>query len=161
MIRKGILNFFKYFGLGAFMFWAPDFVLHAIRRDTFSGLEVLSLTLFSPSLTCLAVSLDWRANGNSRTFLPAALSAVLGIWLLGPLMMMINASFSYGGFTQPDGLYRVFYSTLIFPLFTFMMSAYDGTLFAVLLATLALPLMSVFLKRKALTPPDHPLPASK
>ncbi len=66
----------------------------------------------------------------------------LGIWLFGPVMMSVSASNSGGGFSRPDGLHFVLVGTCVFPVFTFIMSTYDGTLGALLITSVLLPLMS-------------------
>jgi len=54
------------------------------------------------------------------------------------MMISISFSFSGGGFAQRSGWSAVALETVLFPVFTFIMSSYDGTLFAVLLATVCL-----------------------
>jgi hypothetical protein len=69
---------------------------------------------------------------------------VFGIWLLGPLMMMISSTFGGGGFAKPQIWRTLGMMTLAFPISTSIGSTYDGTLGAVLLATLCLPLLGFF-----------------
>jgi len=57
-------------------------------------------------------------------------------------MLTFSASFCGGGLTQPDAWRFFVFGTLLFPLFTFVMSAYDGTVFAVMLTTLLLPILA-------------------
>ena len=57
-------------------------------------------------------------------------------------MLTFSASFCGGGLSQPDAWRFFVFGTLLFPVFTFVMSAYDGTLFALLLATLLLPILA-------------------
>lgn len=78
----------------------------------------------------------FRAGKAGQT--PISLFLLLGIWLSGPLFMSINATFTGGGFATPEGWHVVKFGTLLFPIFTFSMSAYDGTLFGLLLVTLLL-----------------------
>lgn len=98
----------------------------------------------------------WRKSGDIEKYLTAGLSAVLGIWLFGPLLMTVGFSFNGGGFAKPDGWQLVVLGTGLFPFFTFEMSTYDGTLFAVILVTALLLLMSLFLKHQPWTVPLLP-----
>jgi hypothetical protein len=57
-------------------------------------------------------------------------------------MMTFSSSFCGGGLSQPDAWRFFVFGTLLFPLFTLVMSAYDGTFFALLLTTLLLPILA-------------------
>lgn len=156
MNKRRVLDLRKYVVVAALVFWVPDIVVHVIRGDRFGGIVILCLTLLLPLLTCAIVARTWRKSGDIGKFLPAGWSAVLGIWLFGPLMMTIGFSFSGGGFVTPGGWQTAVLGTGLFPFFTFEMSTYDGTLFAVILATAALPLMSFRLKHQPqLAPLSH------
>ena len=71
-----------------------------------------------------------------------AVLAVLGIWITGPSMLTFSSSFCGGGLTQPDAWRFFVFGTLLFPLFTLVMSAFDGTFFALLLTTVLLPVLA-------------------
>jgi hypothetical protein len=59
-----------------------------------------------------------------------------GIWFVGPFMMAVGASFSGGGFARANG-WRIFtLAILLFVHCTWMMSAYDGTLGALVIVTI-------------------------
>jgi hypothetical protein len=161
--QKRIFEALKYVPLGGFSFWAPDVFLHWLRGYRFSGLDVLVLTVLLPITTALVVAIGWKRWLNTENRRLAALFALVGIWLFGPLMMSVGATFSGGGFSQPDGWHVVFMGTSLFPVFTFMMSTYDGTLGALLLITASLPFLSTFcsligrrrLKEGAAVPNPH------
>ena len=165
MNQKRIFEALKYVPLGGFSFWAPDVVLHWLRGDRFSRLDVLVLSVLLPIITVLVVTIVWKRCLDAENHLLDALSALLGIWLLGPLMMLVGAGISGGGFSQPDGFWHaVLKGTRFFPASTYMMSAYDGTLGALLLATLLLPFLPAlysFIERRHLrdgaTFPNPPL----
>ena len=129
--------------LGALAFWAPDVLIHVIRRYAFSGLDVLLVTVLSP------VALFFVLFRSLTLFqLQAGKSAIrmlMGIWVLGGLFMMIGASFSGGGFTGPGGIRDTVSLILmsLLPIYTFMMATYDGSLGALILTSLALLLMWV------------------
>jgi hypothetical protein len=58
------------------------------------------------------------------------------IWFVGPFMMAVGASFSGGGFARANG-WRIFtLAILLFVHFTWMMSAYGGTLGALAIVTI-------------------------
>lgn len=125
------------------LFWIPSVLYHWVRGNKFGGIDVAFLTLLLPILSCwclLAIWKHWRkpANRISRCLL-----GIVGIWLLGPLMMAISASFSGGGFARSGGRQFVAMGTALFPIFTYMMSAYDGTLAAILLVTLCLGVLAL------------------
>jgi len=67
-----------------------------------------------------------------------ALSAVLGIWLTGPLFMMVSFTFDGGGFSDGIAMKEIIFMTVAFPLMTFTMSAYEGSFFALLITTVLL-----------------------
>jgi hypothetical protein len=132
---------FKYVPLGGFIFWAPSVFLHWLRGYRFSRLDVLGLTVLLPITTGLVLVIDWKRWLKIENRLPAALFALLGIWLFGPLMMSVSGTFSGGGISQPDGWHFILIGTCLFPMFTFIMSTYDGTLGALLLTTALLPFL--------------------
>jgi hypothetical protein len=144
-IREGLGRAAKalmYALLGAFVFWTPNVLVHWIIAYRFSGLVVLGLTLLLPVTTLLFFRiLLWPSLKQERR-LSLAVFAVLGIWIAGPSMLTFSSSFCGGGLTQPDAWRFFVFGTLLFPLFTLVMSAYDGTFFALLLTTLLLPILA-------------------
>jgi hypothetical protein len=128
--------------LGALVFWTPNVVVHWIIAYRFSGFVVIGLTVLLPAVTILFFHAFLWPSLKQESRLSAALFAVLGIWITGPSMLTFSASFCGGGLTQPDAWRFFVFGTLLFPLFTFVMSAYDGTLFALLLTTLLLPILA-------------------
>jgi hypothetical protein len=128
--------------LGAFVFWTPNIVVHWIIAYRFSGFVVIGLTVLLPAVTILFFRGFLWPSLKQESRLSPALFAVLGIWIAGPSMLTFSASFCGGGLTQPDAWRFFVFGTLLFPLFTFVMSAYDGTVFAVLLTTLLLPILA-------------------
>lgn len=135
---------------GAGCFWIPDIVLHALTRGSFSGIHVLIISILLPIL-CIGWLLFYcRWKDTAATPIRLALAAVLGIWFLGPLATTISSTFSGGGFSRSVGtsLGLVGIGTILFPLYTFMMSTYDGTLGALAIVTISLPVVGVFSSRK-------------
>jgi hypothetical protein len=141
MNQKRIFETLKYMPLAGLSFWAPDVLLHWLHGYWFSGLDVVVLTVLLPLTTALVVAIVLKRSVNTENRLLSALSALVGIWLFGPLMMSVGATSSGGGFSQPNGWHVVLIGTCLFPVFTFMMSTYDGTLGALLLTTALLPFL--------------------
>jgi len=125
--------------LGGLIFWTPSVLLHWARGNQFSGWDVIALTVGLPITTVLFLFIMRKLLGWSENRVSEFLFAILGIWLLGPLMMFVGESFAGGGFSKLGGWHFVLKGTIFFPVVTFMMSTYDGTLFALLLATALLP----------------------
>lgn len=140
--------------LGAVVFWAPNVLVHWIIAYNFSGLVVLGLTILLPAMTLLFFRAFLWPSLKQESRLSPALFAVLGIWIAGPAMLTFSSSFCGGGLTQPDAWRFFVFGTLLFPLFTLVMSAYDGTFFALLLTTLLLPVLANSGSKKPL--PRHP-----
>jgi hypothetical protein len=138
--QNRIFRGFKYLTLGGFSFWAPSVFLHWLRGYGFSRWDVFALTVLLPVTTGLVFARDWKRFRNTEDRLSAALLALLGIWLLGPLMMSVGATFRSGGLSQAEGWDIVLLGTCLFPVFTLIMSTYDGTLAALLITTLLMAL---------------------
>jgi hypothetical protein len=127
--------------LGAFVFWTPNIVVHWIIAYNFSGYVVMGLTILLPAATILFFrAVSWPSL-KQQSRLSQALFAVLGIWIAGPSMLTFSSSFCGGGLAQPDAWRFFVFGTLLFPVFTLVMSAYDGTFFALLLTTVLLPVL--------------------
>jgi hypothetical protein len=138
--------------LGGLVFWTPSVVVHWMRAYRFSGFDVIGLTVLLPMTTYVFFRTVWWRLREQESRLSQALFAVLGIWIIGPSMLTFSSSFCGGGLSQPGAWHFFVFGTLLFPVFTFIMSTYDGTLGALLLATLLLPVMANY----RLKEPVHP-----
>ena len=128
--------------LGGLVFWTPNVVVHWIIAYRFSGFVVIGLTVLLPMTTILFFrAFLWPSLLQERR-LAQAVIAVLGIWITDPSMLTFSSSFCGGGLSQPEAWRFFVYGTLLFPLFTLVMSAFDGTLFALLLTTVLLPVLA-------------------
>ena len=127
--------------LGGFVFWAPNVLVHWMRASRFSNFDVIGLTVLLPATTYLFFQMLWWLARNRSDRLSPALFAVLGIWIIGPSMLTLSL-ISCDRLSRPDAWHFFTIGTLLFPLFTFLMSTYDGSVFAVFLATLALPIFA-------------------
>jgi hypothetical protein len=141
VISKRILEARWYFLWGGLIFWVPDVLLHWSRGDRFSGRDALVLTLLLPLITCSVLVLIWRRLEDRESRAPEAFAVVLGVWMLGPAMMYLG--WIPGANAHPGDFRFILLYTVIFPFTTFVMSTYDGTLFAVLITTALLPLLAI------------------
>jgi hypothetical protein len=138
--------------LGAIGFWVPDVFLHAVHAHNFNSRDVRIITMVTP-LTLLGtfVAAKWATKGarTGRIGLPM----IAGVWLLGGLFMTVGASFSGGGFMGPEGSRGAVLMMLLslFPMYTFIMATYDGSLGALLLVTVVALLVWIFQRSKILT----------
>jgi len=128
--------------LGGLVFWTPNVVVHWIIAYRFSGFVVIGLTVLLPATTIFFFRMISWPSPKQQSRLSQALFAVLGIWIAGPSMLTFSSSFCGGGLSQPDAWRFFVFGTLLFPVFTLVMSAYDGTVFAVMLTTLLLPILA-------------------
>jgi len=135
--------------LGALVFWTPNVVVHWIIAYRFSGFVVIGLTVLLPAVTILFFRAFLWPSLKQESRLSPALFVVRGIWIAGPSILTFSSSFCGGGLTQPDAWRFFVFGTLLFPLFTFVMSAYDGTIFALFLTTLLLPILANFRAKEA------------
>jgi hypothetical protein len=123
--------------LGAIAFWWTDTLVHAIRGLDFKGRDVLVLTASMPLsflLTFHATKRCVRGRAQRRV----GLLMIVGVWLFSGLFMMLNASFSGGGFRSPEGIGWLVRSILlsVIPVYTYVLATYDGSLAALLIVTL-------------------------
>ena len=124
--------------LGATGFWLPDVFLRALRAQNFNSRDVRIITMVMP-LTLLGTFLAAKWANTEMRNRWIGLSMIAGVWLLGGFFMTIGASFSGGGFMGPDGARGAVLMMVLslFPMYTFIMATYDGSLGALLLVTLA------------------------
>jgi hypothetical protein len=136
--------------LGGLVFWTPNVLVHWIIAYRFSGFVVIGLTVLLPATTIFFFRKIWWPSSKQQSRFSPALFAVLGIWIAGPSMLTFSSSFCGGGLTQPDAWRFFVFGTLLFPVFTLVMSAYDGTFFALLLTTLLLPILASSRSKEAI-----------
>lgn len=138
--------------LGGIVFWTPNIAVHWIRGYRFSNFDVIGLTILLPATTYFFFRFVlWPLRKESGRF-SEAWFAVLGIWIAGPSMLTLSASFCGGGLSQPGAWHFFVIGTLLFPVFTLMMSTFDGTVFALLLTSLLLPLFANVRSKRAASP---------
>lgn len=139
--RASIASALTHMLLGGFVFWTPNILVHWLRASRFSNFDVVGLTLLLPATTYLFFQMVWWPPRNRYDRLSPALFAVLGIWIIGPSMLTLSLIFC-DRLSRSDAWHFFTIGTLLFPLFTFLMSTYDGSVFAVFLTTLMLPIFA-------------------
>ena len=142
--RKAPWHVLKLVAIGAVSFWLPDSLWHAIRGSNFSGADALTITVLLP-LALLVTYLIVKRRSTNEQQRNVGLPLMLGVWTLGGFFITAGSSFSGGGFVGPDGFRGGVFITLIglVPPFTYILATYDGSLGALLLATLAAALIVV------------------
>ena len=117
-------------------FWIPSIVTHAILGSRFDVLGVLLATVACPALAMITLALLWCVPMQC-TLAARSLVFLLGLWLSGPLCMMLVASIIRGGVSSidPNALILL---TICFPVTTPMMATYDGSLAALAIITICL-----------------------
>jgi hypothetical protein len=131
------LRIVKLMTVGGVSFWIPDVLVHLVRGDKFGRWDVLLVSIVLP-LTFLA-GYRWagkRFKDESGRSVVGAL--ILGVWLFGGFFMIAD-SLAAGGFSSSDGWKGAVILALasVVPIFTYMMSAYDGSLMALLMVSVA------------------------
>jgi hypothetical protein len=126
---------------GALSFWLPDVVVHIEAGPNFDSRHVWVCTILMPA-TFLFAYVVARRLGMKRDFKWVGPAMLLGVWLTGGLFMTL-ATASGSGFVGVDGAGRLLIIVLsVIPVVTFILAAYDGSLFALLAVTLGALLLS-------------------
>ena len=123
--------------LGGFAFWLPDIVAKAIGAASFRDARILSV--ICPCVLILAYLLTgaWKREHPRRK---VSLWMLIGVWVLGPTMISITSALQGASWAHPTsewlGNFLIVAIATVFPPLTFIYSAYDGTLVALVIATL-------------------------
>ena len=142
---KFVRSMSKWGGIGALLFWLPDIIDHALLRNNFDSKDVRLVSWLCPLTVVVGYSLLYlsRRNGFTGT---EAFKMLVGIWCLGGFAMLITYSFAGGGLVSPNGkliLAGLAAISFLFPPFTCMMAAYDGSLFALIAGSACLIFIGV------------------
>src|SRR5271169_5861077 len=119
--------------LGGIAFWLPDLLYDCIAKREPTTVAIVMLTLIMPFAACLAY-FGSRATGRNRS---VASSMLLGIWLLGPTMIMLGQTYEGAGFRHVQSLPYWILGT-VFPPVTLLLAGFDLSIGALLLGTGAL-----------------------
>jgi hypothetical protein len=145
------------FLLGALAFWLPEIILYALTRQPLNGRLVTFLLPSSLLIVYLLVSI-FRPKPNAKP--SAAIFMVLGVIFLGTLATAIGATIRGAGFSEHPGstLLGVLLGTVI-PVYAFIAATYDGSLYALILASILMPLIHLVFERKNWVIPPKRAPA--
>ena len=115
----------KSFFIGASSYWLPDIAMHLILPE--NPLWFILITLVAPVI----VITTWCKQYKSEIFYhyPKGhpLFMLLGIWTTGPVAIAISMQFKGGTFFEM-GLEAFLIMWISFPVSTFIMSIYSGSL---------------------------------
>jgi len=138
-----------YILIGAAAYWLPDMLIQWIRPP--HRIWISLLTFFVPIVVGTVWFLLSRRPAHSRFPAGLPLFMLLGIWMLGPLAIAIGALPVGGKFLQIEQLGSFLMLWAMFPISTFIMSTYSGSLGGIGLATLVLLVAAVVssVRRKA------------
>ena len=120
---------------GALSFWLPDVAVHADASSYFDTRHASAITVLAPSIFLFAY-LVGRSVASKHNFNRVGPSMLLGVWLSGGLFMTIAAMVSKSDFVAGTGMWRIVVIFMsVIPIVTYVLAAYDGSLFALLAIT--------------------------
>ena len=125
-----------YITLGGFTYWVPDMLVQWVRPPR--QLWLTALTLLVPTIVVGAWFLLARQQRHYEHRRSLALLMLLGVWLIGPLGIAVGMIPSGGTFLTGAGISHFLALWVMFPVTTFVLSTYSGSLGGVILVTLAL-----------------------
>jgi hypothetical protein len=120
---------------GGSSFWVPNIIYHVMKTDELSKQDIGILTILLPSGLITFYGILLWLKGRQSEGPSVAIFMLFGVWLLGPISMLIGATFSGGGFTELGANAWIIIMLGIIPIYTFIMSAYDGSVLGLLLAS--------------------------
>lgn len=128
--------------LGGVVFWLPNLLYHYLAKTEPTGAALLVLTVIMPFAVCVAYFIS-RAKGRHSLH---ASSMLLGIWILGPTMIILGQTFEGAGFRNVQTLLYWAVATA-FPPLTLVMAGFDLSVGALLLGTVLLLLARCIYER--------------
>jgi hypothetical protein len=126
--------------LSGALFWLPSILVHAIAGVSFDAFHILVVNVFAIVATALTVRRLVQSNNfpwSAQAFLALH---VMGVWILGPACVLASASAGGGGALQEDLARFLDARILLFPPVTFIGATYEGSLGALVLVTVAVPI---------------------
>ena len=121
---------------GALSFWLPDLAIHVHAARNFGSQQVWLITVLLPTIFLLTYFVS-RWFGAKRDFKWVGAAMLLGVWLTGGLFTTLAATAAGGGFVGTGILGAALIIVLsVIPIVTYILAAYDGSLFALLAVTL-------------------------
>jgi hypothetical protein len=129
--------------VGSLAFWMPSVVVHAVVGPAFSSKDIRLIAYLQIIAMLAALGALWFLRGQNNAPKRIALWMLMGIWMLGPLWLFIGATFSEGGFAKEGAWLALIIATVLFPIFTLLLSVYDGSVVSLLVVTLLLALVCI------------------
>jgi hypothetical protein len=132
-------------GLGGGAFWIPEILLYAYHRTELDR-GLITVLLPAAFLSTYVVVQFARPKESAKP--SAAVFMLLGAWICGPLAISIGMTLLGAGFAAHPvlTLLSVLLGTVV-PLYTFIMATYDGSLYALFLVTVIMPLFHCLIER--------------
>ncbi len=121
------------FSFGGFLCWTPGIIVHSIAGGGGSNV-VLLLAVLMPITAALTAIRPFTLVDFPHVKFNYPLALLFGMWFWGPVAIMMRG----GGFAQPDAWQDILMLTFLFPMMTFMMFTYNGSLLGLLIATIIL-----------------------
>jgi len=132
--------YIKFILIGAGAYWITDGIIQLIQPEHKIWISLLTLRV---PITVIYVWYKLYKHPKFYNYPKAfPLLMLLGIWSLGPLGIAIPGQFNGGSFLDPDQINTFFTMWAIFPVSTFIMSTYSGSLGGVILVTILLLIIS-------------------
>jgi hypothetical protein len=120
---------------GALSFWLPDIAVHISAGPNFSSRHVWIISILMPAAFVLTYVCARRFLMKSNVKWICA-PMLLGAWLTGGAFIMLAGMASGSNFIGATGIWRVVVIVLsVIPIVTYILAAYDGSLFALLAVT--------------------------
>jgi hypothetical protein len=120
---------------GALSFWLPDIAVHISAGPNFSSRHVWIISIIMPAAFLLTYLCARRLVMKSNVKWICA-PMLLGVWLTGGVFMMVAGMASGSGLIGSTGIWRIVVIVLsVIPIVTYILAAYDGSLFALLAVT--------------------------
>lgn len=147
----------KHYGLyilvGAAAYWIPDILIQWLRPP--HRVWILMLTVLVPAIVGMVWFFLSQRPSHSRFRVGLPLFMLLGIWLLGPFAIAIGIMPAGGKFLETGHLGEFMMLWALFPVSTFIMSTYSGSLGGVGLATLGLVVAAAYSAVRSKIPKSH------
>ena len=131
---------------GALGFWGSEIVLYAWTRHE---LDIRLQTVLLPVSLLVSYFIVWRMERRKAGAGPStAIFMLAGLWLLGTTAIMVGMTFLGAGLRNV-GFVGALGSVLMgaIPIYTFIAATYDGSLIALFIASVMMPILHVIFER--------------
>ena len=120
---------------GAFSFWVPDLIVHIHGGRTIDARHGLAISVAAPAMFLLAYVVA-RRFAAKWDFKWTGAAMLLGVWFSGGVFMALAATASGSELAGVSGISQLVLVALsVIPIVTYILAAYDGSLFALLTVT--------------------------